>query len=187
MSSLSAKALATEVHAEQLVGDFGTDDDSPGADNPGCDPGTPYCAGDDVSCPCSNGGDGVSGCSNSSGVGGTLSASGSASIAADDLVFALSGGMASQPCLFFQGNNQINGGAGNAFGAGLRCAGFQAIRLEVVTPDASGDAATSISIATKGGVVAGDVRHYQTWYRDSTGVCGYTFNTTNGLSLTWDA
>ena len=46
----------------------------------------------------------------------------------------------------FQGNNQINGGAGNAFGAGLRCAGSLAIRLEVVTPDASGDAATSISM-----------------------------------------
>ena len=170
-----------------VIGDFGTGDDTPGADNAGCGPGTSYCAGEASNCPCANGGDGTSGCANSSGVGGTLSASGSAGIGADDLVFNLSGAIANQPCLFFQGNNQVNGGAGIVFGDGLRCAGFQVIRLEVLTPDGAGSASTTISIATKGGVVLGDVRHYQVWYRDNVGVCGTTFNTTNGLSLTWDA
>ena len=170
-----------------VMGDFDFLFDSPGADNPDCGPGTSYCAGEASNCPCANGGDGTSGCANSSGVGGTLSASGSAGIGADDLVFNLSGAIANQPCLFFQGNNQVNGGAGIVFGDGLRCAGFQVIRLEVLTPDGAGSASTTISIATKGGVVLGDVRHYQAWYRDTTGVCGTTFNTTNGLSLTRDA
>jgi hypothetical protein len=171
-----------------VMGDFGLGVfDTPGADNSHCGVGTSYCAGDDSNCPCANGGDGTSGCANTSGGGAKLSGSGSASIGADDLVLNLTGAISGQPCLFFQGNNQVNGGAGNPFGDGLRCAGFAVIRLEVITPDGAGDASTTISIATKGGVVIGDVRHYQGWYRDSASTCVSTFNLSNGLSLTWDA
>jgi hypothetical protein len=51
------------------------------------------------------------------------------------------------------------------------------IRREVSVPDAAGDASSSIDLTAMGGVVAGDVRKYEYWYRDSvTSVCGGTFN-----------
>jgi hypothetical protein len=118
-------------------------------------------------------------------VGAILDASGTASVAADDLVLKLSGGFPGQPCLFYQGENRVNGGSGIIFGDGLRCAGGNVVRLEIRTPSANGEAVTTISIATRGGVAAGDVRQYQVWYRDNGMSCGSTFNTTNGYSLLW--
>jgi beta-glucanase (GH16 family) len=147
--------------------------------------GTVYCTPDWGSCPCGNGGDGGSGCANSSSAGGALNASGSASVAADDLVLNFTGGLPGQPCLFFQGDNQLNGGDGVTFGDGLRCAGGNVVRLQVRIPDASGEASTTASIAAKGGVSVGDVRQYQGWYRDNGLSCGFTFNTTNGYSVVW--
>jgi hypothetical protein len=38
-----------------------------------------------------------------------------------------------------------------------------------------------------GPITAGDVRHYQVWYRDAAAFCTpATFNTTNAISLTWN-
>jgi hypothetical protein len=154
--------------------------------------GTPYCGGDQGTCPCGNendGSNGTAGCANGANAGGAvISASGSASVAAGDLVLSVSGTLASQPGLFFQGINTINGGVGNGFGDGLRCAGGSVIRLQVATADSNGDASTSINIATKGGVVAGDVRRYQSWYRDpASSPCGADFNLSNGYEITWGA
>ena len=154
--------------------------------------GTAYCGGDQGTCPCGNendGSNGVAGCANGGNAGGAvLSASGSASVAAGDLVLSVSGTLASQPGLFFQGDNSINGGAGNGFGDGLRCAGGGVIRLQVGIADSNGDASTSINIAAKGGVVAGDVRRYQSWYRDpNSSPCGAQFNLSNGYEITWGA
>ena len=147
--------------------------------------GTPYCLGDIPSCPCGNGGHGVSGCGSSTGVGATLDASGSAGIGADDLTLRLRGGRPGEPCLFFQGENRVNNGAGVVLGDGLRCAGSNVIRLQVLTPDAEGEAQTTISISDKGGVSIGNLRHYQVWYRDNGISCGSGFNTTNGYTLLW--
>jgi len=148
--------------------------------------GTAYCFGDVTSCPCANGGSAESGCANGSGAGGALSSSGSNSIASDDLVLSGSDLIASQPGLYFQGNNAINGGLGVQFGDGLRCAGGGVIRLQVRFADAAGSSATSISVATKGGCAAGDVKRYQLWYRDpNTTPCGAQFNLTNGVEVTY--
>ena len=149
-------------------------------------PGASYCYGDEFSCPCANGGNGGSGCANSNSMGGTLSASGSASVSTDDLTLSFSGGLSGQPCLFFQGDNKINGGDGVIFGDGLRCAGGNVVRLQVRIPDANGEADTTIALASKGGVSAGDVRQYQGWYRDNGLSCGSNFNTTNGYSIHWE-
>lgn len=93
-----------------------------------------------------------------------------------------------QPCLFFHGNNAINGGDGNPFGDGLRCAGGGVVRLQVRFPDSNGNVETNISISVKGGCPAGDLRRYQNWYRDPvTSACGATFNLTNGYEITWEA
>ena len=152
--------------------------------------GTPYCFcdGTGTGSPCGNTGGSGEGCANGSGLGGVLDASGSASLTAGDLVLEGSQVIASQPGLFFQGDLQIGGGSGVVFGDGLRCAGTNVIRLQVVVSDASGNSSTSIDIGAAGGAAAGDSREYQLWYRDpASSPCGATFNLTNGYSISWDA
>jgi hypothetical protein len=154
-----------------------------------CEPGTAFCIGDDTGstiCPCGNTGVNGGGCANGSGNGGTLGAIGDASISNDTLVLQSGSLLPNQPCLFFQGNNAINGGDGIHFGDGLRCAGGGVIRLQVRFPDSNGDAQTSLSVSVKGGCSAGDVKRYQNWYRDpGSSVCGALFNLTNGYEITW--
>ena len=92
--------------------------------------------------------------------------------------------------LYFQANNLVNGGAGNAFGDGLRCAGGGLIRLQIRTSDGNGVSSTTIAIGAKGGVMPGDVKRYQCWYRDTSGSqpCGVganDFNLSNGYEVTW--
>ena len=153
--------------------------------------GTSYCVGDGsgtTACPCGNNSTNGGGCANGSGDGAVVSGSGSASIAAADLVLANTGGIANQPCLFFQGNNAIASGNGVGFGDGLRCAGGAVIRLQVRFGDSNGDCASTIDIGAKGGVAAGDVKRYQSWYRDpNTTPCGGQFNLSQGLEITWAA
>jgi len=150
--------------------------------------GTAFCFGDATTCPCANGGAGDSGCANGSGAGAILAGSGSASISADDLVLDCAQLIPSQPGLYFQGNNAVNSGNGNPFGDGLRCAGGGVVRLQVRFADASGASATSISVATKGGCAAGDVKRYQVWYRDPASTpCGAQFNLSNGYEISWEA
>ena len=148
-----------------------------------------YCHGDGTAtaCPCGN----VSttgGCANGSGDGATLSATGSASLTSDTLVLQGTGLIASQPGLYFQGNNAINAGSGVQFGDGLRCAGGGVIRLQVRFAGGAGASSTNISISVKGMAVPGDVKRYQLWYRDPiTSTCGSQFNLSNGVEVTWSA
>ncbi|MCH2105310.1 MAG: hypothetical protein MK291_01560 [Planctomycetes bacterium] len=154
-----------------------------------CEPGLAYCIGDDSGgtiCPCGNTGSSSGGCANGSGNGGTLGAIGDASVSNDTLVLQSTNLLPNQPCLFFQGNNAINGGDGIHFGDGLRCAGGGVIRLQVRFPDGSGNAQTSLSISEKGNCAAGDVKRYQIWYRDPVlSPCGSLFNLSNGYEITW--
>ena len=154
--------------------------------------GTPFCEGVGGACPCGNDNDGslgFAGCANGSSAGGcALSASGSTSLGAADLVLEAEGMVPSQPGLFFQGDNAINGGLGNTFGDGLRCAGGGVIRLQVLFAASDGTASTSIDISGKGGCAAGDVKRYQLWSRDPVAsICGAAFNLSNGLEVTWGA
>jgi len=151
--------------------------------------GASYCFGDGsgTGCPCSNSGGAGRGCANSSGPGAILSAIGSASVAADDLVLRGSHMTPNQPGLYFQGNNASGGGSGNPFGDGLRCAGGGVIRLQVRFSDANGSSLTTLGIAAKGGCTAGQLKRYQAWYRDPSGSpCGTQFNLTNGYEITWE-
>ena len=150
--------------------------------------GATFCAGDGSAapCPCGNTGDSGSGCANGSGLGGRLRTSGSASLAADILVLEGSQLIGNQPGLYFQGNNAVNSGSGNQFGDGLRCAGGGVIRLQVRFASSTGTSSTNISIATKGGCAAGDLKRYQLWYRDPISTpCGTAFNLSNGVEITW--
>jgi hypothetical protein len=149
-------------------------------------PGTPFCFCNQNS-PCGNPGTVGNGCGNGSdSAGANLSASGFPGVAADSISLEGSAAVPGQPGLFFQGDNAVNNGMGVFFGDGLRCAGMNVVRLQVVAADGSGDSQTSAPIALTGGVGAGDTRHYQLWYRDPAGSpCGTTFNLTNGLTLNW--
>jgi len=149
--------------------------------------GSGYCFGDGSgsSCPCGNNGGAGEGCANSGGTGGLVWASGSDSVAADDLTFSASGLLPLQPALLFAGHNAINGGNGIPFGDGLRCAGQSVVRLGVETPDPNGDADWGPGLGALGGWISGDTRYFQVWYRDPGGPCGSGFNLTNGVEVTF--
>jgi hypothetical protein len=166
-----------------------------------CEDIVEFCSGQTFSspllchCPCGNcdsTSTGIVGCANGAQhpvlVGAGLTASGSTSVGTSPSTFELIGKslVPNQPGLYFQGNNAVNNGAGNAFGDGLRCAGQAVIRLQVRAADASGVSKTNADLIAKGGVVGGDVKYYQLWYRDpASSVCGTLFNLTNGVKVTF--
>lgn len=159
--------------------------------------GTPYCFGDGsgpVLCPCDPGqsGNAGEGCANSTGRGAQLTASGIASVANDQVLLRGEGLPATASSLFFQGNNQQNGGNGAPFGDGLLCVSSSVIRLATRTASAgvaqygfgiAGDVPVSVRGALPGG---GGVRHYQVWYRNAAAFCtASTFNLSSALTIQW--
>ncbi|HIG10082.1 MAG: hypothetical protein ABGY71_11845 [bacterium] len=153
-------------------------------------PGSPFCSCTLAASPCTNPGLDGHGCANSAAPGGSvLSATGNPVVGTDTVVLSASGLPSGEPCLFFQGMNRVNGGAGNTFGDGLRCVGGDIRRLGVSFARGTGVADTSAlmqPISVRGGVQLGDLRHYQVWYRDSTSSpCGIFFNLSNGYSIQW--
>jgi len=158
----------------------------------GCGPvAAPFCAGDGsgTPCPCGNNGASGNGCGHSLDLtGANLSAIGAFSIAADS--FTLVGtNMTNSTCMYLQGTGQANGGLGVAFGDGLRCVSSTIVRLGVKANLGGGSqypAAGDARISVRGQCAAGDLRHYQVWYRNPANFCTpLTFNFTNGLSVTW--
>ena len=104
----------------------------------------------------------------------------------DDANFVGTAVPVSQPALLFSGLNQVNGGAGNVFGGGLRCAGGSVQRLGVRTATAQGVVTWGPGLGAQQGWIPGDVRRFQIWYRDPVGgSCGSVFNLSNGLELTF--
>jgi len=147
--------------------------------------GSPFCFGDasDTLCPCGNIGVAGEGCQNSTTVGGVLSSGGSSLAGADDLVLSGSQLPPGVTALFFSGDAAI--APALSFGDGLRCAGGAIVRLETVSVDGAGSAATSIGIAGLLGANTGDRHVFQLWYRDNAGPCGSGWNTTGAIDLTW--
>lgn len=146
--------------------------------------------GSGLACPCGNESTygGGAGCANSLGTGGRLVLIGNPSVANDTLVLTGSG-MPDGPALYFQGHVAIAGGAGVAFGDGLRCAGGTVVRLATRT-NALGASQVpsggSTAISLLGTAVAGHVRVFQCWYRDSAPFCTPAFhNMTNAVQITW--
>jgi len=148
------------------------------------------CFGDGTGlpCPCGNNAAAGAGCQNSLGLGGTLTASGVASVA-NDTLFLSGASMPNSACLYLQGSSLIGGGAGAVFGDGLRCAGGNVVRLGTEN-NVSGASAYpgvgDLSISVRGACAPGDVRVYQAWYRNSASFCTPdTFNLTNAWQVVW--
>jgi hypothetical protein len=147
-----------------------------------------YCPGDGSgsACPCANSGTGAAGCANSANPGGaSIGYLGSPSISGSFLLTAADA-VPNRPGLFFEGTVQENGGAGTMLGDGLLCASGLIQRLEIVFTDGVGAATSSIDIPAESGVVVGETRHYQFWFRDPVvGPCARDYNLTNALTTTW--
>jgi hypothetical protein len=97
--------------------------------------------------------------------------------------------MPDSSALYFQGTTQSAGGAGVAFGDGLRCASGAVVRLGTKTNAAGASQYPSggdPSISVRGMNAIGNVRTYQCWYRNAASFCTPdTFNLTNGVQTTW--
>lgn len=156
--------------------------------------GAPVCSGDGTAaaCPCGNSGGSGRGCANStSAVGAELTGTGVASITTGQDSLVLSATDVSGPGLFFQATTLTGSGTGTPFGDGLLCLTGAILRMGVVFPTAGvamyPGGLTPQPIHVAGGPLnAGDVRHYQCWYRDAIAFCSSsTFNLTQALTLTW--
>lgn len=150
-------------------------------------PPVPYCFGDGllgVGCPCGNQGQPGEGCQNSTGKGAVIQVTGSQGVLADDFGIAASQLVPNQPALLFSANNAVNGGSGNLFGDGLRCAGGTVKRLGIRQPNAAGEASWGPNLKSAGGWAAGDIRRFQVWYRDPlSGPCATGFNLSHGIEV----
>ncbi len=141
---------------------------------------TPYCfcaAG----APCGNT-DPTAGCANSTGVGGLMTASGSSSVSADDLVLTVSQLPLNAFTLMFKANNQIGP---FPFGDGFRCAGGGLVRFGVQNSGATGTVSRGPGLAATYGIPAFAIVRFHLWYRDPTGPCGFQFNTSNAVSVSF--
>ncbi|MFT7678274.1 MAG: hypothetical protein ACI8QC_002260 [Planctomycetota bacterium] len=154
---------------------------------------TSFCFG--IACPCGNE-DPSAGCGNSGldglvSTGGLLTvASGTASIAADDLVLRSSGLGTGQFGLMFTSlvSTRV------PFGAGVRCIDGPFYRYPLLPTNPAGEldlgpgqviGISQSAFGPLGQVASGATWNYQAWYRDPFGPCGATFNTTNALAITW--
>ena len=136
---------------------------------------TPFCFCAPALAPCGN----VyapGGCRNTTGLGGLLGLSGSGSVVLDDLQLHGSQLPPGRPGLFFFGTAAVGP---LPFGDGLRCTGGAIQRTSVGIISPAGLLNGGPGIAAAGGLVPGDTRIFQCWFRDPGGPCLSGFNTTN--------
>ncbi len=123
---------------------------------------------------------------NSTGQAAVMSASGSASVATNNLVL-LGGPTPNQPGLFFYSAGQAGGGSGLPFGNGLRCVGSPGnplFRLPVI-PGVGNQHQYAVdygSLPAGGDIVPGSTFHFQLWFRDPAGG-GAFFDLSDGYTI----
>ncbi len=127
---------------------------------------------------------------NSAGNIAVMSASGSSSTVANDLVLEVLGGMPGQFALFFYGSQDTQ----IAFGQGFLCVGAGGSGIQRLPPpvflNENGGASRPLDLTqppASGGVgqiTAGSTWFFQTWYRDPL-AAGEPFNLSNGLQISF--
>lgn len=135
---------------------------------PPAGPGTPFC---------------VSSGNSVTSTGAEIFASGSASVAANDLVLHAAPLPTGQFGLAFHGAAQIQ----QPFGEGVRCVASSLVRIQPAgQSDAAGFFASALDNTSPAGagIAPGATRHFQVWYRDTAGGPS-GFNLTNGLSVSF--
>ncbi|MCA8980662.1 MAG: hypothetical protein H6831_00195 [Planctomycetes bacterium] len=151
---------------------------------------TPYCFGDEGNCPC---GDflGGGGCLHSGGQGALLSAIGSTSVAADDLVLTTTQLPPNTYSMTFMG---LQGG-NTPFGNGRLCVSSPGSKLfrykpaQNSTPTGTiqlgpGIAALSLDFQQWGGnITPGSTWYFQTYFRDINPNCNANFNLSNAVRI----
>jgi hypothetical protein len=117
---------------------------------------------------------------NSVGAGASMSATGSDSVGANNLVL-LAGPVPDQPGIFFYGPDQVQ----TPFGNGFQCVGGNLSRLDVEL-GAGGVLSHSLNNTlppTMAGLITpGSTWHFQAWYRDPA-AGGANFNLSDGYSI----
>ncbi|HEV8113393.1 MAG TPA: hypothetical protein VGR31_11515 [Planctomycetota bacterium] len=157
--------------------------------------GIPYCFGTAALCPCANAGAPGHGCANSAfPAGALLTATGTASVAADTVSLVSSNVPPGKLTLYFQGTTRTGGGFGITLNDGVLCVGGPGIiRLGTHPASATGGSfypdvgLGQLPVSVKGAIpAAGGTRHYAVWHRDPTAFCtAATSNYSNGLTLVW--
>jgi hypothetical protein len=153
------------------------------------DPGTAYCFG--VGCPCGNDDATGGGCVNSSGSGALLTATGTASVAAEDLNFHGTRMPVSAVTIVITAPDQ----QALPFKDGKLCVAGQLTRLfkhnntgQTGTIDFQDVLASFKLNAQPKLFAAGEVANFQLWFRDAPGSvspCGGKSNLTNGYQITF--
>lgn len=155
----------------------------------------PYCFG--VGCPCGND-DANAGCRNSTGAGGRLLATGTNSLASDDLVLTVQGLPARTFGFLFMGQAAAHA----PFADGLRCvspgpnqtpSGTGMFRFPIRATAGAGAfiegpgiaAFAQTAFGATGTLLPGTTWHFQAHYRNPTGPCGLGSNLTNAVAVTF--
>lgn len=116
------------------------------------------------------------------GPGATMGASGSASLAANDLVLQAHGAVPNQMGLFFYGPQATQ----LPLGDGFLCIGGGAWRLPVVSTDGGGFTSFPLDLTqapnSSAVITAGSRWHFQFWFRDPASP-GAGFNLSDGLAV----
>ena len=147
-------------------------------------PATEFCFG--LGCPCGND-DPEAGCGNNgadaaAATGSRLTAGGTNSVAANDLVLAFDG---VKPNLFGLVFRATTTGA-VAFGDGTRCLAGSLHRFPLRQANPGGVIEYGPGeVVGFDGPTPGVTHHYQGWYRDPNGPCGNQFNVSSAASVTW--
>ena len=152
--------------------------------------GTAYCFCN-ASAPCFNAYGGA-GCANSTGRGALMTACGTASVAADDLVIRVRDLPANEFGLVFMGAGQ----AFIPFGDGQLCVASGAAGLYRSPVSNSGSAGVLVqgpgivahslsNFPSAGQIAAGQTWNFQGWHRDPFSPCGTGFNVSNAYSVTF--
>jgi hypothetical protein len=139
-----------------------------------------------VSGPCANDYP-TAGCLTSTGVGASIVATGSSSVASDDMFISMTGLPLNEFGLFFAAPIQ---GAGFPFGDGIRVAVGSTNRFPIQNSGGAGSIAfgpvvsyANSNFPVSGMITAGSNWNFQGWFRDPMGLCGSSFNLTHGLSV----